>query len=138
MGFADMLILLEIKYDEPKALEFAGKVMKFIQEEARNASIALGLERGSFPNFEKSIYKDKYVMIFFLHHLRYLIDRVCKPSTGFIINQGYGRIITGRQLIIDHLWSYRLTPVNLKLFNCATAGPCDGSEFIAEGTAHCT
>ncbi|MFX0098016.1 MAG: adenosylcobalamin-dependent ribonucleoside-diphosphate reductase [Candidatus Hodarchaeota archaeon] len=59
MGFADMLILLGIKYNEPKTLEIAAKVMKFIQEEARNASIALGIERGSFPNFDKSIYKDK-------------------------------------------------------------------------------
>lgn len=59
MGFADMLILLNIKYNEERALEMADQVMKFIQEEADKASIALGLERGSFPNFIHSIYKDQ-------------------------------------------------------------------------------
>lgn len=58
MGFADMLILLGLKYSEQGALEIAGKVMKFIQEQATEASIELGLQRGNFPNFQKSIYKD--------------------------------------------------------------------------------
>jgi len=34
--------------------------MKFIEEEARKKSVEIGEERGSFPNFEKSIWKDKY------------------------------------------------------------------------------
>jgi ribonucleoside-diphosphate reductase alpha chain len=34
--------------------------MKFVQEEAHKKSAELGEERGSFPNFEKSIWKDKY------------------------------------------------------------------------------
>lgn len=34
--------------------------MKFIEEEAHKKSIELGEERGSFPNFDKSIWKDKY------------------------------------------------------------------------------
>jgi ribonucleoside-diphosphate reductase alpha chain len=34
--------------------------MKFIEEEGHKKSIEIGEERGSFPNFDKSIYKGKY------------------------------------------------------------------------------
>jgi len=60
MGFADMLIKVSVPYDSEKALQLAEKLMKFIQEEAREKSVEIGEERGSFPNFEKSIWKDKY------------------------------------------------------------------------------
>lgn len=60
MGFADMLIKLGIRYDSEEALELAEKLMKFIDEEAHKKSMEIAEERGSFPNFEKSIWKDKY------------------------------------------------------------------------------
>jgi len=60
MGFADMLIKLRIPYDSEEALGIAEKVMKFVTEEARRKSVELGEEKGSFPNFDKSVWKDKY------------------------------------------------------------------------------
>ncbi|MEM3733290.1 MAG: adenosylcobalamin-dependent ribonucleoside-diphosphate reductase, partial [Candidatus Bathyarchaeia archaeon] len=60
MGFADMLIKLGVPYNSEEALNIAEKVMKFITEEARKKSVELGEERGSFPNFDKSIWKDEY------------------------------------------------------------------------------
>jgi ribonucleoside-diphosphate reductase alpha chain len=60
MGFADMLIKLGIPYDSDDALKLAEKLMKNITEEARKKSIELGEERGSFPNFDKSVWKDRY------------------------------------------------------------------------------
>jgi len=60
MGFAEMLVLLGVPYDSEEAIKLAEKVMKFISDEARKVSEELGLKRGSFPNFEKSIYKEKY------------------------------------------------------------------------------
>lgn len=60
MGFADMLIKLRVPYDSEKALSVGEQLMKFIEEEAHKKSIELGEERGSFPNFDKSIWKDKY------------------------------------------------------------------------------
>ncbi len=60
MGFADMLIKLGIRYDSPKALKTAGQVMRFIYHEAKIKSMDLASARGSFPNFNKSIWKKKY------------------------------------------------------------------------------
>jgi ribonucleoside-diphosphate reductase alpha chain len=60
MGFADMLIMLGVPYDSEEALELGEQVMKFIEEEAHKKSREIGEARGSFPNFEKSIWKDRY------------------------------------------------------------------------------
>ena len=60
MGFADMLIKLGIPYNSEEALQFAEKLMRFIEEESHKRSVEIGEERGSFPNFEKSVWKDKY------------------------------------------------------------------------------
>jgi ribonucleoside-diphosphate reductase alpha chain len=60
MGFADMLIMLGVPYNSERAVELGEQVMKFIQEEAHKRSKEIGEERGSFPNFEKSVWKGKY------------------------------------------------------------------------------
>lgn len=60
MGFADMLIKLGIPYNSEQSLELAEKLMKFIDEEAHKKSEEIAEKRGSFPNFDKSIWKDKY------------------------------------------------------------------------------
>ncbi|MBC7109850.1 MAG: adenosylcobalamin-dependent ribonucleoside-diphosphate reductase, partial [Archaeoglobi archaeon] len=57
MGFADMLIQMEIPYESQDAIRTAEKLMKFISERAREASKELAYERGSFPNFEISTLK---------------------------------------------------------------------------------
>jgi ribonucleoside-diphosphate reductase alpha chain len=56
MGFAEMLILMEIPYASKEAAKVGEKVMRFINEKALEASIALAEERGAFANWEKSIY----------------------------------------------------------------------------------
>lgn len=54
MGFAEMLIKLNIPYDSEEALHMAKRVMEFIQKEARKTSEELGKEKGNFPSFKKS------------------------------------------------------------------------------------
>ncbi len=56
MGWADMLIMLGIEYNSDAAIVLAEKVMKFIRDEGRIMSVELAEERGSFPNYEESIY----------------------------------------------------------------------------------
>ncbi len=59
MGFADALLLLGIPYDSEEAIDFAEHVMEFIKDNALEASAELAKERGSFPNFEISTWKEK-------------------------------------------------------------------------------
>lgn len=56
MGWADMLVMLDIPYNSDKAIALAEEVMKFIRDEGRKMSVKLAETRGSFPGFDKSIY----------------------------------------------------------------------------------
>ncbi len=56
MGFADLLYLLGVPYNSDRALQVAESVAKFIDEESKQMSHELALERGSFPAFPESRY----------------------------------------------------------------------------------
>jgi ribonucleoside-diphosphate reductase alpha chain len=58
MGWADMLFKMGIPYDSERALELASEVMSFINRVGHSESEKLGEERGPFPNWDRSIYKD--------------------------------------------------------------------------------
>jgi ribonucleoside-diphosphate reductase alpha chain len=60
MGFADLLIKLGIPYNTPEALQTGERVMAFIDQKGREASRALALTRGSFPNFEGSALRSRW------------------------------------------------------------------------------
>jgi ribonucleoside-diphosphate reductase alpha chain len=59
MGFADMLIEMGIPYDSEEAIETGDRVMSFILDEARKASMELAAKRGTFPNYEASVYPSR-------------------------------------------------------------------------------
>ncbi len=59
MGFADMLYQLKVPYNSDRALQIAEEVMDFIQKESHEASMALAEERGVFPNFDQSVFKER-------------------------------------------------------------------------------
>ncbi|MCX6022346.1 MAG: hypothetical protein NTZ05_11580, partial [Chloroflexi bacterium] len=58
MGWSDMLFLLGIPYDSEPAVELANKVMGFITENGHDESEKLAEERGPFPLWDRSIFKD--------------------------------------------------------------------------------
>ncbi|RME54945.1 adenosylcobalamin-dependent ribonucleoside-diphosphate reductase [Candidatus Woesearchaeota archaeon] len=60
MGFADMLVKLNIPYNSEKALRMAEKLMMFVRKHAVQTSIRIGKEKGSFTNFKKSELAKKY------------------------------------------------------------------------------
>ena len=59
MGWADMLFQLKMPYNSPDAVLLAEKVMSFIEEKSHKVSEEIALNRGAFPNFKQSIYKDR-------------------------------------------------------------------------------
>ncbi len=56
MGLAEVFIMLDIPYASKEATGLTGRLLEFITREARQASAALGAERGSFPAFAASVY----------------------------------------------------------------------------------
>lgn len=57
MGFADVLYKLKIPYNSEEAISFAQEIMRFIEENAKDASEMLAEKRGVFPAFKNSSMK---------------------------------------------------------------------------------
>lgn len=60
MGFADLLFMLHIPYDSTEALQLGEQLIRFIAQEAREASVKLGRHRGSFKTFQQSTWWGEY------------------------------------------------------------------------------
>jgi ribonucleoside-diphosphate reductase alpha chain len=56
MGWSDLLVRLGLAYDSEEAIDIAERVMQFVSAKADEASEQLALQRGSFPNWEESLY----------------------------------------------------------------------------------
>lgn len=56
MGWADMLMKLEIPYNSEEGTTLASQIIEFIDYHSKVKSIELSKERGRFKNFEGSIY----------------------------------------------------------------------------------
>jgi ribonucleoside-diphosphate reductase alpha chain len=58
MGWADLLFALEIPYDSQEALDLADRLIAFVEEKGHEQSARLAEERGAFPNWSRSIYRN--------------------------------------------------------------------------------
>lgn len=56
MAFADILVTLEIPYASKEAVDLAEKLMKFIDDEGDKMSEEIAKQRGSFPNWNDSVF----------------------------------------------------------------------------------
>jgi len=57
MGWADMLVRLDIAYNSKEALDLAEKIAQFIQTEGRKESQKLAMEKGAFANWQGSLWQ---------------------------------------------------------------------------------
>src|SRR5881409_2077816 len=58
MGWADLLFLLGISYDRQEAIDLADRLMSFVKEKSHDQCGKLAEERGPFPNWSQSIYRE--------------------------------------------------------------------------------
>jgi ribonucleoside-diphosphate reductase alpha chain len=56
MGLADLLIRLGIAYDSEEGVEMGRRVQKFVDDESKVESERLAAQRGTFPEWERSIW----------------------------------------------------------------------------------
>jgi ribonucleoside-diphosphate reductase alpha chain len=59
MGWASLLIRLNIPYNSDEAVALAEKIMSFILDESTRKSLELGAAKGTFPAFKGSVYDRK-------------------------------------------------------------------------------
>jgi len=59
MGWADLLTVGKVAYNSGTALRIARKLMRFFKDTAIEATQELAKERGAFPDFDKSLFKDE-------------------------------------------------------------------------------
>jgi ribonucleoside-diphosphate reductase alpha chain len=58
MGWADLLFELGIPYDSDDAIQLADRLWSFVERASHQQSQELAAERGPFPNWNRSIYRD--------------------------------------------------------------------------------
>ena len=74
MGWADMLMKMELSYNSKEGTVLAAKVMEFIDYQSKIEAIELSKQRGKFNNFKGSVYDNQ----------NFLTNKYKGKSTGII------------------------------------------------------
>ena len=61
MGLADVFIKMGIKYGSQESIDLAGQIMKFLFINALDASVNLGIQKGSFPKYSSKVWDSTIV-----------------------------------------------------------------------------
>ncbi len=77
MGWADMLMMLNIPYDSEEGTNLASQIMEFIDYHSKIESIELAKERGRFASFSGSIYDGQ----------NFLFNKYKNKSAGMISDE---------------------------------------------------
>jgi len=62
MGWADLLFTMGIPYDSQEAIKLADRLMVFVKDKSHDQSAKLADERGTFTNWDRSIYRNERPM----------------------------------------------------------------------------
>lgn len=84
MGWADMLLQLEIAYNSEEGVAKAEEIMRFVKTEADHASENIAHKRGSFPNWNNSVYNRESPYFKGSHKLLRNATRTTLAPTGTI------------------------------------------------------
>ena len=82
MGWADMLMKLEVSYASDEGVNLAGQVMEFIDYVSKSESVELAKTRGRFNNFKGSLYDCE----------NYLYNKFRGKSFGKIRDEQWGEL----------------------------------------------
>ena len=77
MGWADLLMILNIPYDSEEGIRLASQLMEFIDYHSKVQSIELAKNKGKFPNFEGSVFDGG----------SFLYDKYKNRSAGIIADE---------------------------------------------------
>jgi ribonucleoside-diphosphate reductase alpha chain len=103
MGFADMLLLLNIKYSSKEAVTTIGKLMSFINDVAGKESEALGKEKGLFGGYIEGCKKRRNAIVTTIAPTGSL-SLICGVSSGIEPNfsKEYTRVIGNEVVKVSH------------------------------------
>lgn len=114
VGWADLLVDMEMSYNDPESLKLAEKIMKTIAFGCHDESMYLGAEKGPFENVKYSIWANKK------RQPRNIMTNTLPPSSGNAVIFGTSYSLEPFFALAYHqniLGGVRIQNVNEKLIN---------------------